>query len=250
MVIERVYNSAFNKLKDRHIKEVRIGIELLGVELDDGSIGVNYVLKDELKGCAALPEAGRLNGIKAEDAAKWALNEKNVIKRAIAMAIFNAVAPIKNTSNDMNIDAGFAVEISKNDIVGMIGNIRPVVKSIKDKAKEIIIFDRSQIGEKGIYHESEQEERLKNCDIVYITGTTLINDTFESVISYCKNAREIIMVGPSTPLYPEAFMDTKITCLASMKWKSTYNNEILSMISQAAGVRHISKYAIKYSFAL
>ncbi|TEB04573.1 hypothetical protein Psch_03333 [Pelotomaculum schinkii] len=66
MILERVYDSALSRLAGKKIKEVRIGLELMAVELDDGAIGVTYVLRKEIgHACAALPKAGSLLGMPA-----------------------------------------------------------------------------------------------------------------------------------------------------------------------------------------
>lgn len=48
MLFEKIYQIALPSLKVKRIKEVRIGLGLLAVELNDSSLGVSYVLRDEL----------------------------------------------------------------------------------------------------------------------------------------------------------------------------------------------------------
>lgn len=48
MILERVHDLALSKPAGKKIQAVRIGLELLAVELDDGEIGVTYVLRKEI----------------------------------------------------------------------------------------------------------------------------------------------------------------------------------------------------------
>jgi uncharacterized protein (DUF4213/DUF364 family) len=41
--------------------------------------------------------------------------------------------------------------------------------------------------------------------VVVITATTLINKTFESLVSLCKIKTKVMVFGPSTPLSPILF---------------------------------------------
>jgi hypothetical protein len=61
----------------------------------------------------------------------------------------------------------------------------------------------------------------------------------------CKNAREIILMGSSCPMYPQAFADTNVTVLAGSWWDSDYKNDIFKVISLAGGISHLSRYSLK-----
>jgi len=42
-------------------------------------------------------------------------------------------------------------------------------------------------------------------DVLAITGTTLINHTFEDLITLCRPEAVVLVLGPSTPLSPVLF---------------------------------------------
>ena len=94
----------------------------------------------------------------------------------------------------------------------------------------MIIFDRGK--PEGVYPEERQEELLPQCDLIVITSSTLLNGTFSRVISYCRQAREVVLTGATTPLYPEAFHGTGVTVLAGSRWFPQYKKEIFTRISQ------------------
>ncbi|PCJ18696.1 MAG: hypothetical protein COB02_09680 [Candidatus Cloacimonadota bacterium] len=54
------------------------------------------------------------------------------------------------------------------------------------------------------YPDTASEYLIKNCDLILITGATIINKSFERLISLAKN-KEIFLIGPSVPFYNQLF---------------------------------------------
>ena len=80
-----------------------------------------------------------------------------------------------------------------------------------------------------------------------LSGTTIINGSVDDLLKMCAHARDIIMIGASTPMYPAAFIDTKVTVLAGSWWNKDYKDTIFKKISLACGISGLSKYTIKKS---
>ena len=251
MILERIYDMAIPRLEGRTLKEVRIGLELMVVELDNGLIGVTYVLRKEIgHACVALPQAGKLIGKPAELLARGALQGNNVIVVALGLAVLNSVAQfdkLEQVNNSRGADAAFAVEILPTDTVGIIGHIGPLITNLKGKVHRLLIFERGDGMSSQVYSESAEPELLPECQVVFISSTSLINKTLEKVLEYCSNARDIVMVGSSTPLYPTAFCGSGVTVLSGTRWLASNREAILNDISQCAGMKQLIKYGQKYS---
>lgn len=251
MILERVYDMAKPELKGRKINDVRVGLGLMAVELDNGLIGVTYVLSGEIgHTCSTLPQAGGLVGMPAEEIAKWAVEGNNVIRSALGLAVLNSAAKfeqLKRIDQPQGADAVFSVEIQPKDCIGIIGHIGPVISRLQDRDNEIMVFERNKDKVGQNYPESAQPELLPKCQVVFATSATLINGTLEKILQYCSNAREIVMVGSSTPMYPEAFAGTGVTVLSGMRWLSSNSDQILMGISQCAGIKQLTKYGEKIS---
>ena len=254
MFLKRIYDLALPSLAGRSVKEVRIGLELLAVELDNGLIGVTYVLRKEIShGCAALPQAGGLIGQSAEQIAKWALEGRNVVMVAVGLAVLNAVAQfdaLTQLESPQGADALFSVKIQPGDTVGIIGHIGPLIANLKGKVSRLLIFERGENTDIHVCPESDEPELLPECQVVFISSTTLINKTLENVLAYCSNARDIVMVGSSTPLYPEAFRGSGVTVLSGTRWLSHNRENILNGISQCAGMKQLIKHGQKMSVGI
>ncbi len=254
MILEKIFDLAEATLMERTIRDVRIGLELMAVELDNGAIGVTYVLRNEVKHvCGSMEHSGNLIGTKAVDVAKLALTASSVLDKAMGLAVLNAVA---NFSQQQKIklknqtDAVFSVEIKEGEKIGVVGHIGPVIQRLQSHKDNMLIFERDESKNPNVYMEDREEELLPTCQVVFITSSTLINGTIEQVLTYCKNAREIVMVGSSTPLYPEAFEGTGVTVLAGTHWTSNHRDEILAGVSQCMGMKQLVRFGEKVSLAV
>ena len=93
MILKRIYEFALPRLSGKRIRDVRIGLSLMAVELDDGSLGVTYVLREEIgHTCTALPGAGSFQNMPADAVAAWAVNGDNVLAISLGLAVLNSVA--------------------------------------------------------------------------------------------------------------------------------------------------------------
>lgn len=251
MILERVYDLALPRLAGKKIREVRVGLELMAVELDNCSIGVTYVLRKETGHvCLALPQAGSLIGTPAEEIAGWALQGKNVIAVAMGLAVLNSVAEfdkLERANNPYGADAIFAAEIQPTDTIGIVGHIGPLIANLTGKVKRLFIFERGESAAGQIYPETAQPEILPECQVVFISSTSLINGTLDTLLNYCTKARDVVMVGSSTPLYPDAFSGSRVTVLSGTRWLPSNRDAILTGISQCAGMQQLIKYGQKMS---
>jgi len=248
-LLERIYQQALPALEEKQVSAVRIGLGLLAVEVDDGALAVSYVLRDELPpGCALIPADTPLRGIAAREMAAWAFTGHNPLFTSLGVAVLNSVvdpAAIERRSRDE-----LAELIHPDDQIGMVGYIEPMAQFLRSRtAKELIIFDRSREPFGEVYPESRQRELLPRCTILLITGTTTLNRSLDAILQQT-NAREVILVGTSTPLYPEAFRDTKVTRLAGSLWRQEHRDAIFAAISEARGMRALSAYGTKVFLAV
>lgn len=251
MILSRIYDSARPRLAGKRIKEARIGLELMVVELDDGSIGVTYVLRNEAGHvCESFPQAGSLVGMPAADVAGWALQSNNVVAAAMGLAVLNAVAEYDRLATDVNArgaDAALAVETKPDETVGIVGQIGPLIAQLEGKVRRLLVFERDGRAAGQVYPESAQPELLPQCQVVFISSTAIINRTLENLLPYCANARDVVLVGASTPLYPEAFRGTGVTVLSGTRWLTAGRDAVFTGVSQGGCLRQIIRYGQKMS---
>ncbi len=244
---EKIYEAALPLLRGRKVTDLVVGISLLAVELDGKDLAVSYVLRDELKGgCSIFSYACQAVGMPAEEVGRWFVTGEDAIQRAIGDAVLTAASQSQTL---VDSDLPFGVRISDTDTVGMIGNIHPVAMQLKKSGCRMIIFDKGQCSqgnlEENIYPMERQKELLSQCDVVFLSGTTTINNTIEPLLEMCSNARDVVMIGASTPMIPDGFADSKVSVLAGSWWNHEEKEKIFRLISQAAGIRGVGAYMIK-----
>lgn len=247
---QQIYDAAVPVLKGRTVTDLVIGISMLAVELDKKDIAVSYVLRDELPGgCSIFSYASRAVGMSAEEVALWFVNGSDDVQRSIGGAVLTAASHALELKDTPESGKPFDVALSEGDTVGMIGNIHPVAMQLKNSGCRMIIFDKGSCKNgneaENIYPMQMQAELLPKCDVVFLSGTTTINGTAASLIELCSSAREIVLLGSSVPMIPDGFKGTNVSILAGSWWRYEDKDIIFKLISQAAGMKDLSKFAVK-----
>ncbi len=251
MLIEKVLESAIPYLENRTIRDGVLGLSLIGIELDNEDIGLSYMLRDRLPpGCSSFGFAQEIIGANALEVAKLAVEGKDDAQRGVGVAVLTAGSNQLDIPDEDLSHPHFGLNIDSKDTIGMIGFIPPVAKRFSEVAREVIVFDKGISHSGGrdlsmIHPMDQQKELLPKCDVVIISGTTMINGTIDQLLDWCDNAREIVMVGSSTPMYPEAFRGTKVTILAGSLWNKAYKETLFKRLSLSCGISHISDAMIK-----
>ena len=213
MIIQRLIKKASALANNRKVQDVRAGLGYSAVALDDGSAGVAYTFRDELGCCCGtLMKAGTLIGKDATELVSW-LGEKDLLMAAIGLATVNALLNV----NDPSFSGGNVVEaidVHLEDVFGMVGEFKPILAKVRTITDKRYVFERDEAKGKGSYPSSDIPHLLPRCDVVVLTATSIINHTIDEILPYCHNARQVAMVGPSTPLYPAVFDAVPVHLLA------------------------------------
>lgn len=251
MLIEKVLKEAKPYLVGRKIKDAVLGISLIGIELDNNDIGLAYMLREHLPaGCSVFGFGQELIGANAYEIAQLLQVGTDDAQRGVGMAVLTAASKQLDLPDEDKNEAYFGLEVTSNDIVGMVGFIPPVARRFAEKAKELIVFDEDISRHGGdtldyIKPVEKQEELLPNCNIVIISGTTFINQTIDLLLQICSCARKIVLVGASTPMYPKAYNNTNVSILAGSWWDSKLKTNLFKKISLSGGIHHVQEAMIK-----
>ena len=95
--------------------------------------------------------------------------------------------------------------------VGLVGHLRGPEDMYK-LARKVYIIEREP--QPGDYPDAACDFILPQCDIVLITGSSIVNKTLPHLLELCENAYTIL-TGPSVPLCPD-LLDLGIDRLAGM----------------------------------
>ncbi|MFY9750653.1 MAG: DUF364 domain-containing protein [Methanoregula sp.] len=191
--------------------------------------GIEETLQDleYLKSCT---DASLLN-VAADN-----LHDKRLSRRSIALAALNALSqPL--VTNEVLQAKGYEVGLEVKDLVRsddymVIVGYGGLVKSYAGRCKELhvtdqrppetfrttIVSDDIRYGPAGItvHPAEENKEVLQDADVAIITGSTLVNGTFEEVVGYAKHARIRALYGSSAQLIPDVLFENGINIAMSI----------------------------------
>lgn len=241
-IVDQILPSAAGQV----VADVRIGLGYTAVLLADGRCGLAYTLHEqEYESCCVIPEAGKLAGRKASELIPW-MNLDDNTACAIGLAAVNAILPPPDAAVESDILD--LLPVHSDDSVGMIGFFGPLVKPLKERVKALQIFERRPDPESGILPESAARDILPGCQVAVISATAILNHTLDGLLDLCKAAREIAILGPSTPFLPEVFGRYGVTMLSGLQVVDP--NRILRIVSEGGGTRQFGGAVRKLNLRL
>jgi uncharacterized protein (DUF4213/DUF364 family) len=229
----------------RHAADIRIGLGYTAVRLDDGRCGLAFTLhEEEYESCCVVPEAGTLTGRSVMELAEY-MKSPDTIACAIGLAAANAA--IDPPAAAVESDILDVLALKPDDSVGMIGYFGPLVEPVRQRAGELHIFERRPIPDLGVLPDTAAGDFLPECQVVIMSATTLLNHTIDALLDYCRAAREIALLGPSTPFLPEVFGRRGVTILSGLQVVDA--PQILRIVSEGGGTRQFGSAVRKLSLS-
>jgi hypothetical protein len=227
--------------------------EFGAIELDDGSLGLSYVL---LGGTLATldgkPGAGLVGADALEVARYWASDGSGAEDAALRTLGFAAVNALTRHLFDR---AGYAPPAATDSIgglapqagehIGMIGYFPPLVKRVTDCGARLTVLElRSDLaGAREGFHITLDARELEACDKVLSTSTVLLNDTLDSVLAHCARARAFAMIGPGASCLPDALFACGVTLMGGV-WIEQPDAFKAALASGTPWGPHARKFAI------
>lgn len=215
--------------------DVRIGLGYIAVLLENNRVGLAYTIRDDLvEGCSVFTGSLPLAGKDALELLYFLRSDKS-IRIAVGLATANALMNYEKQGMKTG-DVIQSIDIRQTDQIGMVGLFQPLIAPLKEKAASLRIFEKNPKRQTDeILPIQYMKDDLPKCQVAIITSTSLLNHTIEELLILTKDCREVIMLGPSTPLIPEAFKDTPVSCLSGVIVANP--QEILRIVSEGGGMR-------------
>ena len=194
--------------------------EFGALELEDGSLGLSYVLLDD--SLQALAGGRRTPDLRGADAMALARGWCRGFgaERALGFAAVNAV------SRHLFDRVGFAPPDAPDSIggldprpgehVGMVGYFPPLLRQVTARGARLTVLElRADLaGEHDGFTVTLDPRDLNGCDKVLSTSTVLLNHTLDVVLENCRNASRIALVGPGAACVPDTLFALGVTTLA------------------------------------
>jgi uncharacterized protein (DUF4213/DUF364 family) len=196
-IIEEVLQSLPNDSVP--VRRVLVGIHWTAV--CSRFCGLASTLTGENLPYAHLQSAGNLQTRSARELADLALSE-NHYESSIGVAAINSLLASKsNCSTELNAYEWLYANIKDRD-VAIVGHF-PFIDRVRSMARNLWVLEKNP--RPGDIPAEESQPYLQKAEIIAITGSSIVNHSFDDVLSMC-NPRAVIMVlGPSTLLSPVLF---------------------------------------------
>jgi uncharacterized protein (DUF4213/DUF364 family) len=237
-VLERLLPAS----EQQTVRRVQVGLIYSAVELASGALGVAYTFP-ESRTCRGGEDAAErpLIGAKASVLLRG-LGGRELLASTLGLAAANALlARALPSSQERESDVLDVLRIREGDRVCMVGCFLPVLAELQDRPISITSVD--QVAKAGSLPAQEAERLLPSSEVAIITATSLINGTLDHLLELCLQCREVALLGPSTPLLPEAFAGTPVTCLAGIRAQQP--DGVLQSIAEGHGFRVFKRYVRK-----
>jgi len=246
MLVDDLIDFLQEKAREQEVVDIRVGISLTAVKLDNGRCGLASTLVRELAHPLPHLKPQMLYGssIRCLELA----NSDNFLMAALGMATVNALSKIDNNL----LFEGNALQffdVANGDTVCMVGSFPPLIPELRKLSKELWVFERYPIdGLRGYRPDWAEPLLLPKCDVVIISGTSFTNKTIDGVLPLCAKARTVAIIGPTTPMIPEVLKGQGITLLSGMEVIDSGN--LLQAVSLGANTQGIRKWVRKVNLRL
>ncbi len=252
--LSNLTNLLGNQINELTLERVVFGLFFTGVKLSNGSGGICFTpIKNmpEAVCCPSeakmMPYAGKFRGMPVKKTIEEMFTG-NPLKKALGIAAINALSSTVWSREKpqgykiiKNIDAIDGIRLKEDGYVVLVGALIPYLKLLKARKKPFCVLemDASTLkpDEIPFYAPADKApEKVPLADTLIITGTTLINDTLEGLLKIAKPSAEIILVGPTGSMLPEALFARGVKRVAGVL--VTKPDELLDMLAEAGSGYH------------
>jgi uncharacterized protein (DUF4213/DUF364 family) len=238
----RLYSLLINKAKKVKVEIVSIGIGYTAVTTTDGGMGLAYTYFKDKTSCVLLNKTVDYEVRPASDLLK-SIKSENTIERSMALALINALnydQALKLPEDKKNQILFDEFKIGKGTRVAMVGYFGPLVDLLQQRDAKLEILDESR----KLGREEEFYERLGSwADVLFLTSTSILNNTAEKILGYVHQKIKTVMLGPSTPMIGKAFSHLPVHMLAGTV--PLNKEKILKAIRHGMGTPVLHKYSRK-----
>lgn len=243
-IAARIKSHLENAAQQNRVAEVRIGFVNTAIRLDDGRIGLAYTFPRERRRGSCPPARLRPLAGRCASELLGLLGSPRPLEATLGLATANALAtPLE--SRILDGDVLSHIELTPEDDVAMVGHFEPMVGALRARVRSLTVFETVQEPQGDIRPAKEAPEALRRCQVAFITATSIINNTIDGLLRAAEGCREVVVLGASTPLLPEALAGTNVTLLSGVI--VTDPEQTLRMVSEAGGMRLFKPFVRKVS---
>lgn len=225
--------------KGLNVSDVRIGLGYTSVRLDNGNIGLAWTAESPSENCTHEVQAGTLAGRTALDLLEMLTSKKSPLSRSIGLATANSVVAGLPHPKSTGKDILDIVNVKATDYVAMVGFFGPLIPVLKLTGCKLDIIEL-KTDKPGTISPEAGRESLAACSVAIVTATTIITGTLDAMLACLGKPRAVIILGPSSIMYPQIFKGTSVTHIAGAWVRNAADVE--KIVSEGGGTMILKKY--------
>jgi uncharacterized protein (DUF4213/DUF364 family) len=243
------------------ISNVILGLGYTGVEISiqktESFLGLAATVPSIINNttCSKIEFAGKLTNKELFELMGWS-TESPSIRKIVGLAAVNAASQhifkFKNPYTKIKADLLSHLNIDKDTKITVIGLMKPLIRKLSNLTKSITLVENSipVSAEFNVFEFRYNIEQLRNkdfsTDLLFCTGTVLINNTIEKILElFGKKARKIILIGPSASMIPDILFENGVNIVGGMEIFDT--EATIRVVQEGGGTKLFKQYGKKYN---
>ena len=252
----------YRKILPPKVSKVILGLGYTGVQLIsyayDPFLGLASTLSNIIQStnCTKIDFAGNLTDKSFKELMSWSYQPPS-LEKIIGIATLNAasqhILAVKNPYKKIEGNLLDFLKIKEETRITFIGFMKPMIRNVLSTTKFIKIIDNNPVI-KRTYHDipilnniDDLKESDLATDILFCTGTSLINNTLERILSvFRKQAILIVLIGPTISFLPDILFDKGVDIVGGMNMIDSEST--IKVLQEGGGTKLFKKYGRKYNF--
>ncbi len=192
-----------------HSKKLNFG----AIQLEDDTIGVIYLnLTPEIKKVSSSLDTQKYIGMESFELAKR-FSSSDILDKTLGLGAINAISQLifrkANFSFDYTTDSMGLLNLSPGDVVGMVGFFGRLIKKIERFDLKLVIIEKKEefVKKSNNWEVTMDPKRLKQCNKILCTSTTVLNESIDDILKYCRQAEKVSLIGPTAGFIPDPLFD-------------------------------------------
>ncbi len=111
----------------------------------------------------------------------------------------------------------------------------PLLRWLRRAAAHLDVLEIKRVPDTEVRPAEDVAAVLPNCDVAILTGIAIINHTLDQLLDLAGSAREVVLLGASTPMAPQSFAETPVTLLAGVQVADA--EQMLRIVSEGGSTR-------------
>ncbi len=183
--------------------------QFMAIRLEGGATGISFLLlpDEKMDEYTALQPPDFLE----KDPRGFALEfgSDDPVREMIALGAMNAICQHVMRETQFEIESApdplGLLSVATGDRIGMVGLFVGLTKAIKKAGAELVVIEKKDqlIDKFPDLPITTDPSKLSTCNKVLCTGTTLLNNSLDEILSHCSPDAFVSIIGPTAGYFPD-----------------------------------------------